>query len=85
MKNHTHVNVYCSATFTGLLHLSNEIANTLLVALLGTVLFSQFIVGQNIGGEMIYPEKESLFATFSSTVACLFSTALTASLQVSLK
>ena len=65
----------CFALFTGLLVLGNSVADTVTLCLIGFFLMSLWSTGQNFGGELIYPEKESLYALILFTVTSVLSSA----------
>lgn len=65
----------CFASFTGLLVLGKPVADTIVLCLIGFFLMSLWSTGQNFGGELIYPEKESLYALILFTVTSVLSSA----------
>ena len=65
----------CFALFTGLLVFGNPVVDTIILCLIGFFLMSLWSTGQNFGGELIYPEKESLYALILFTVGSVLSSA----------
>ena len=55
--------------FTLILPLGNVIADVILVSLIGFILLPLWTTGQNFGGELTFPEPESLYALLLNTIA----------------
>ena len=57
--------------FTFILPLGSIIADVALVSVIGFILLPLWTTGQNFGGELIYPEPESLYALLLTQIASL--------------
>ena len=69
------------ALLTALLTQKNVAADVVLVSLVGFALMSLYGTGQNFGGELIYPEKESIYASLLSAVGSILTVGFMAAVQ----
>lgn len=55
--------------YSFLIELGNILVDAVLVSLIGLILMSLWSTGQNFGGELIHPEKESIYVLICSALA----------------